>query len=74
MDRFAAAYRDELFVGGIVRSSNAVVSPGVVQNESATGRNAFLFARTDDGIDERVERLRAAFETARLSRVMTRRR
>jgi 2-dehydropantoate 2-reductase len=64
MDRFAANYGDDQFVGGIVRSSNAVVSPGVVQNESATGRNAFLFARTDDGVDERVERLRAAFETA----------
>lgn len=64
MDRFAAAYGADQFVGGIVRSSNAVVSPGVIKNESATGRNGFIFARTDDAEDKRINNLRAAFEKA----------
>lgn len=64
MDRFATAYGDDQFAAGIVRSSNAVVSPGVIQNESATGRNALLFARTDDKDDTRVDALRAVLEKA----------
>lgn len=64
MKRFAARYGDDQFVGGIVRSSNALTAPGQVHNESATGRNAFLFARTDDKDDPRVSALRAACEAA----------
>lgn len=64
MEAFTAQFGADQFAGGIVRSSNEMVSPGVIQNDSQTGRNAFLFSRTDDKDDPRVDALRAALAGA----------
>lgn len=64
MDAFTAQFGADQFAGGIVRSSNEMVSPGVIQNDSQTGRNSFLFSRTDDKDDARVDTLRVALAAA----------
>lgn len=64
MERFSAQFAADQFAGGIVRSSNEMVSPGVIQNDSQTGRNAFLLSRTDDKDDPRVDALRKALTEA----------
>lgn len=64
MDRFTARFAADQFVGGIVRSSNEVISPGVIQNDSQTGRNAILLARTDDRDDPRIDAFRATLAAA----------
>jgi 2-dehydropantoate 2-reductase len=60
-----AAIPKQRIVGGVIFSANAIVSPGIVVNNS-TDRNMLLVGECDDRASERIERLRAALVEASL--------
>src|SRR5437764_11618372 len=57
--KLRAAIPRERIIGGVVFSSNEVITPGVVANLSPD-RNMLLVGECDDRASERIERLRAA--------------
>ena len=59
----ARAVAPERVVGAVIHSSNEMVEPGVVANDSP-GRNALPLGAPDDRPDARIEDLRAALEAA----------
>jgi 2-dehydropantoate 2-reductase len=63
--RLRAAIPQERIVGGVVFSSNEIIAPGVVANLSPE-RNRLLIGECDDRGSERIARLRAALNDARI--------
>ena len=63
--RLRSAIPQERIVGGVVFSSNEVIAPGVVANLSPE-RNRLLIGECDDRPSERIARLRAALNEARI--------
>ena len=61
-----AAIPKERIVGGVIFSSNEVVSPGVVENLSPD-RNMLLIGECDDREGERIARLRSVLEAAQFA-------
>ena len=61
-----AAIPKERIVGGVIFSSNEVVSPGVVENLSPE-RNMLLVGECDDREGERIARLRSVLEAAQFA-------
>ncbi len=61
-----AAIPRERIVGGVIFSSNEVISPGVVENLSPE-RNMLLIGECDDGEGERIARLRNVLEAAQFA-------
>jgi 2-dehydropantoate 2-reductase len=61
--RLRAAIPKQRIIGGVIFSSNEVISPGVVANLSPD-RNRLAIGECDDRVTERIERLRAALEAA----------
>src|SRR3954447_11714796 len=61
-----AAVPKERIVGGVVFSSNEVIAPGVAANLSPE-RNMLLVGECDDRESERIARLRAALEGAKIA-------
>src|SRR6185503_6483071 len=61
-----AAIPSERIIGGVIFSSNEVIAPGVVENLSPE-RNVLLIAECDDRESERIARLRAMLEAARIA-------
>ena len=61
-----AAIPKERIIGGVIFSSNEVIAPGVVENLSPE-RNVLLIAECDDRESERIARLRAMLEAARIA-------
>lgn len=59
----ARAVEPRRIVGGVIHSSNEMVAPGVVVNDSP-GRNSLLLGRPDDRADPAVDALRAALAEA----------
>lgn len=59
----ARAVGPERVVGGVIHSSNEMVAPGVVANDSP-GRNSLFLGRPDDGADPGLDALRAALTEA----------
>jgi 2-dehydropantoate 2-reductase len=55
----------ERIVGGVIFSSNEIVEPGVVNNDSPE-RNMLIVGACDDRRSERVQKLRAALDGARI--------
>jgi len=55
----------ERVIGGVIHSSNRVVAPGVVENESP-GSNRLIVGEVDDRPSERIAELRALLEAAGL--------
>jgi 2-dehydropantoate 2-reductase len=64
--RLRALVSRERIIGGVIFSSNEVVAPGVVENLSPD-RNMLLVGECDDRASERIERLRATFESAAIA-------
>lgn len=58
-----AAIAPQRIIGAVVMSSNEMVEPGVVQNETPTG-NSLLIGEADDRQSPRIESLRAALIAA----------
>jgi 2-dehydropantoate 2-reductase len=56
----------ERVIGAVIQSSNEMVEPGVVQNESPK-LNALLVGEADDSQSERITALRKLLEAARIS-------
>ena len=54
-----ATVSKERIIGGVIFSSNEIVSPGLVVNDSPE-RNMLITGECDDGTSARIERLRAA--------------
>ena len=63
--RLRAAIRKERIVGGVIFSSNEVIAPGVVAGLSPD-RNRLVIGECDDRASDRIARLRAMLETAKL--------
>lgn len=63
--RLRSAIPQERIVGGVVFSSNEVIAPGVVTNLSPE-RNRLLIGECDDRPSERIARLRAVLNEARI--------
>ena len=63
--RLRAAIGKERIIGGVIFSSNEVVAPGVVEGLSPD-RNRLVIGECDDRASERIARLRAMLETAKL--------
>jgi 2-dehydropantoate 2-reductase len=63
--RLRAAIPQERIVGGVVFSSNEIIAPGVVANLSPE-RNRLLIGECDGRGSERIARLRAALNDARI--------
>jgi 2-dehydropantoate 2-reductase len=61
--RLRAAIPKQRIIGGVIFSSNEVISPGLVANLSPD-RNRLAIGECDDQVTERIERLRAALEAA----------
>jgi len=61
--RLRAAVSQARIVGGIIFSSNEIVAPGLVVNDSPE-RNMLLVGECDDRQSERIQRLRTALEGA----------
>ena len=61
-----AAIPKERIIGGVIFSSNEVIAPGVVENLSPE-RNVLLIGECDDRESERIARLRAMLEAARIA-------
>jgi len=61
-----AAIPRERIVGGVIFSSNEVISPGVVENLSPE-RNMLLIGECDDREGERIARLRSVLEAAQFA-------
>ena len=61
--RLRAAVSPERIVGGVIFSSNEIVAPGLVVNDSPE-RNMLLVGECDDRASERIQRLRAALDGA----------
>ncbi len=55
----------ERVIGGVIHSSNRVVSPGVIENESP-GSNRLIVGEVDDRPSARITELRAVLEAAGL--------
>ena len=64
--RLRAAVPKQRIIGGVIFSSNEVVSPGVVANLSPD-RNMLLIGECDDRETERIERLRAVLNEASIA-------
>jgi 2-dehydropantoate 2-reductase len=60
-----AAVPKERIIGGVIFSSNEVITPGVVANLSPE-RNRLLVGECDDRASERIEALRAALNAAKI--------
>lgn len=65
-----AAIPKERIIGGVIFSSNEVIEPGVVQNLSPD-RNLLLIGECDDRASERIARLRALLEAAKIGSAPT---
>ena len=63
--RLRAAIGKERIIGGVIFSSNEVIEPGVVAGLSPD-RNRFVIGECDDRASERIARLRAMLEKAKL--------
>src|ERR1700754_43194 len=61
--RLRAAVSQARIVGGVIFSSNEIVAPGVVVNDSPE-RNMLLVGECDDRSSERIQRLRTALDGA----------
>ena len=58
-----AAVSQQRIVGGVIFSSNEIVAPGLVVNDSPE-RNMLLVGECDDRASERIQRLRSALDGA----------
>ncbi len=65
-----AAIPKERIIGGVIFSSNEVIEPGVVANLSPD-RNLLLIGECDDRASERIAKLRALLEAARIGSAPT---
>ena len=63
--RLRSAIGKERIIGGVIFSSNEVIAPGIVAGLSPD-RNRLVIGECDDRAGERIARLRALLETARL--------
>jgi 2-dehydropantoate 2-reductase len=63
--RLRSAVSRERIIGGVIFSSNEVVAPGVAANLSPD-RNRLLVGECDDRTSERIERLRASLNAAKI--------
>jgi 2-dehydropantoate 2-reductase len=63
--RLRSAVSRERIIGGVIFSSNEVVAPGVVANLSPD-RNRLLVGECDDRTSDRIEKLRASLEAAKI--------
>ena len=63
--RLRSAVSSERIIGGVIFSSNEVIAPGVVANLSPD-RNRLLVGECDDRTSERIERLRANLNAAKI--------
>jgi 2-dehydropantoate 2-reductase len=61
-----AAIPRERIIGGVIYSSNEVIEPGVVANLSPD-RNMLVIGECDDRESERIGKLRALFEAAKIT-------
>ncbi|UUX94002.1 ketopantoate reductase family protein [Aquabacterium sp. J223] len=61
--KLAHAIAPERVIGATIYTSNEVVAPGVIENDSATA-NTLIVGEPDDAQSERVQRLRAALAAA----------
>jgi len=61
--RLARVLPEPRLIGGVIFSSNAVVSPGVIVNDSPE-RNALVIGELDDSATPRLRALRGVFEEA----------
>jgi 2-dehydropantoate 2-reductase len=52
-------------IGGVIFSSNEIVEPGIVVNDSPE-RNMLIVGECDDRASERIERLRSVLDSARI--------
>lgn len=57
------AIAPERVIGATIYTSNEVLEPGVIENDSATA-NTLVVSEADDSQSERISRLRAALESA----------
>jgi 2-dehydropantoate 2-reductase len=60
-----AAVSKQRIIGGVIFSANEIAEPGIVVNNS-TDRNALLIGECDDRQSERIGRLRAALDDAKI--------
>jgi len=65
-----ASIPKERIIGGVIFSSNEVIEPGVVQNLSPD-RNLLLIGECDDRASERIAKLRALLEAAKIGSAPT---
>jgi len=65
-----AAIAKARIIGGVIFSSNEVIEPGVVANLSPE-RNMLLIGECDDRVSERIGKLRALLEAAKLTSAPT---
>jgi len=65
-----AAVPKARIIGGVIFSSNEVIEPGVVANLSPE-RNMLLIGECDDRVSERIGKLRALLEAAKLTSAPT---
>lgn len=70
--RLRAALPKRHIVGGVIFSSNEIVAPGVVVNDSPE-RNMLIVGECSDRPSERIPTLRAALDTARIQSPATER-
>ena len=61
--RLRSAVSKERIIGGVIFSSNEIIAPGIVVNDSPE-RNMLLVGQCDDRPSDRIERLRAALVAA----------
>jgi 2-dehydropantoate 2-reductase len=63
--RLRSAVSKDRIIGGVIFSSNEITAPGIVVNDSPE-RNMLLVGECDDRPSQRIERLRAALNEARV--------
>jgi 2-dehydropantoate 2-reductase len=61
--RLRSAVSEDRIIGGVIFSSNEIIAPGIVVNDSPE-RNMLLVGECDDRPSDRIERLRAALVAA----------
>lgn len=68
--RLARAIAPERVIGATIYTSNEVIAPGVIENDSATA-NTLVVGEPSDVQSERIQRLRAALEAADVASPVT---